>query len=904
MSSNEEDYNENDNSQAAKKRRVQRACDICRRKKIRCDGGQMPGYRCSNCIAYSFDCTYVEAAKKRGPSKGYVERLETRVEKLEKVLTKLYPNSDILKELDTVVDTDAWLIDYFPREADEKPDPNAPLVVRTPRHPCEIATHVVRKVAQTVDYQPDDDVSHILLADTIKRLNISDVDKDRFFGKSSGAMLVRAAMELKNEYTGRNDDLRRPILGAKREEFWTSPLWEHLSDHIAPASFIFPAEDLMTSLVNIYFEKVNILLPLLHRPSFEQSISEELHLRDDGFGTVLLLVCAVASRYSDDPRILLDGFETTLSTGGWKWFHQVQQVKRSVLAPPSLYDLQYYCLSVMFLQGASAPQQCWTLVGIGIRMAQDVGAHRRKRDNREDLTVTEELWKRGFWVLVSMDRMISSALGRPCAIQDEDLDIDFPIECDDEYWEHPDPAKRFKQPPNKPSYVTGFVVLLKLNQVLTIILRTIYSINKSKIVLGFVGKQWEQHIVVELDSALNKWVDSVPDHLRWDPDRENFKFLDQSAALYCTYYYIQILIHRSFIPAPRKPSPLSFPSLAICTNAARSCSHIVDVYRRRGLTAPPAIQVCAHPPLLCGTDPDSFLEIAVFTSGIVLLLNIWNGKRSGISSDPGREMDDVHKCMQCLRRCETRWTSAGRLWDIMYELASVGELPLPKASPPALSNKRDRDSDSPAASIVYATNSPTTSIPDGPRAVAGVRRAAAKTQTQTSMQPERHSPYPLPVYSNELGRLPVNSQRQSTGPAVAIHQQPFWGVDKGSSRSSVAPSYPPTAPPTSLPFDMELYNQMGFNYETVFTPGSSGSSIQTPYDGPPNGLSSMTIPPPLEMMAGQVGAGPGPNMHELIDTDSVSMWSNPPSGFDLDDWGTYLTNVSELTHGMNHAPPG
>ncbi len=39
-----------------------------------------------------------------------------------------------------------------------------------------------------------------------------------------------------------------------------------------------------------------------------------------------------------------------------------------------------------------------------------------------------------------------------------------------------------------------------------------YSINKSKILLGFVGQQWEQHIVAELDSALNKWVDSIPDH--------------------------------------------------------------------------------------------------------------------------------------------------------------------------------------------------------------------------------------------------------------------------------------------------------------------------------------------------------------------------------------------------------
>jgi hypothetical protein len=137
-----------------------------------------------------------------------------------------------------------------------------------------------------------------------------------------------------------------------------------------------------------------------------------------------------------------------------------------------------------------------------------------------------------------------------------------------------------------------------------------YSINKSKILLGFVGQQWEQHIVAELDSALNKWIDSIPDHrmpqltffhltlltdtiisVRWDPNREDHLFFSQSVSLYASYYHLQILIHRPFIPSPRNPSPLSFPSLAICTNAARSCSHVVEIHRKRGLRALSHVQV-------------------------------------------------------------------------------------------------------------------------------------------------------------------------------------------------------------------------------------------------------------------------------------------------------------------------
>ncbi len=77
------------------------------------------------------------------------------------------------------------------------------------------------------------------------------------------------------------------------------------------------------------------------------------------------------------------------------------------------------------------------MVGIGIRLAQDVGAHRKKVYNTPH-SVETELWKRAFWyilkislrgliidripdrVLVALDKVSSAALGRPCAIHDEE----------------------------------------------------------------------------------------------------------------------------------------------------------------------------------------------------------------------------------------------------------------------------------------------------------------------------------------------------------------------------------------------------------------------------------------------------------------------------------------------------
>ena len=54
-------------------------------------------------------------------------------------------------------------------------------------------------------------------------------------------------------------------------------------------------------------------------------------------------------------------------------------------------------------------------------------------------------------------------------------DLDLPVDCDDEYWDDPDPEKRFKQPANKPSSVTAFILYIKLHQILAFSLRTIVS---------------------------------------------------------------------------------------------------------------------------------------------------------------------------------------------------------------------------------------------------------------------------------------------------------------------------------------------------------------------------------------------------------------------------------------------
>lgn len=95
----------------------------------------------------------------------------------------------------------------------------------------------------------------------------------------------------------------------------------------------------MQTLIQEYFTEVNAYWPLLHLPSLKKDVEEELYLRDPGFASVLLCICAIGSRYIDDERVFLDG-RGERQTPGWKWFRQINVMRQSPWVTPSLYDLQ------------------------------------------------------------------------------------------------------------------------------------------------------------------------------------------------------------------------------------------------------------------------------------------------------------------------------------------------------------------------------------------------------------------------------------------------------------------------------------------------------------------------------------------------------------------------------------
>ncbi|KAL0576126.1 Gypsy retrotransposon integrase-like protein 1 [Marasmius crinis-equi] len=756
----------------------------------------MPGNVCSNCIMFDTECTHVLASsKKRGgpkpptqdtsrssdppgppsiapisfastpcpPPENTPESTSTHQELTETVLSASYifPNDlavahDIIFELATYARSleQQLAVTRISPSLAHNPDSHTNSSLGT--------EPLARPYASTASPSYDEEEEEVRVEDTavanpMKRLDIGiGTQGETYHGRTSDMVFIKSALSAKADYSSASSKDTNN-LDSKRPEFWETFPWQRLIPQPEP-SLHFPSPELISLLMGHFFEDYNIMFPLLHKPTFEKDIANGRHLIDVRFGLLLLSVCAIGSRYVDvnDPRVLAEGALDLSESGtskkhslGWKWYRQIgyRALEPDVFSSPDVCQLQLVVNCIMFLHPTSTPEMCWVLLGHGMRHALGVGAHRRSfLGGPGNPSTDRELWKRAFWGLVSLDIGMSAFLGRPRAITPAEYDIELPLECDDEYWDHPDPQHNFQQPSGKPSTMSNYIQGLKLMDIFGFMHQTIQTVRKPR---GTSVTEQEQIAVKEFDQALEEWIDNIPDHLRWSPHmhKENKFYFNQSCALHVNYYWVQIQIHRSFIQGrARRDKAMAFSSLAVCANAARSCSHVMALQAREGGLS----------------MPFPGMQMALFNAAIVLLLNIWRGKSVGITTDPAKELNDVYKCVNVLRTYEERWQISGRLCDILMELVSFSDLGA--ASSPFNNLKRPR--------------SPELSTGEPSQSESSFGTGASEPTYSGQQHWGEGSSSGLPLYTKDLGRLPLHGSTSDMF-GVDFHD-PSWASSQGS----------------------------------------------------------------------------------------------------------------------------
>ncbi|KAJ3913019.1 hypothetical protein F5877DRAFT_71911 [Lentinula edodes] len=606
-------------SATVKRKRALRACDQCFKRKESTTINLAFLVKCKVILGLSELVVKIIQRKKRGPKSKFYPRgsdaktLITTILSAQKTVV-IPKDESIVREM--LVEIASYARD-LERQLEQFSEQR---IQRSSASP-------VSKPSPLYDSQDEDEAHELLILQT-QTLRLDNALYNKHLGKSSHFMLLKTALNIRDEAgAGSNGVIE---VETEKSKSWSRAFWHRFPPEPVDPPYEFPEPDLLRKLIDLYFDKHHPIYPVLHRPSFERLVYvDNLHLTNRRFGAVVLVACALGSRLSDDPRTLYDGTQD-IRSAGWKYYGQFFYFQLQPMMLPGSYLLWEY--------------------------------DPRKIMKRMSSRFEEEQWRRAFWNLAATDLYMSIATGRPRSTREDDFDLELPPDCDDEYWEIPShPHLEYIQPIGKPSLMSYWHYFVKLLHIAGLVKDHLFTTRKSAL--------WENSppdgndkIVMELDSALNSWMDELPDHLKWDPHRSDDLLFSQS--------WVQIQLHKVFI----RPGPLNtgnFPSLAICTNAARSYIHILQACFAR-----PGMPLLPH------------YIAPTFIAAVILLINLWTSLRDKTRYDPRKDMADVYSCVDHLRAYEKRYEQAGRLHDVLEAVMSVSKMPPPSQKE---SLKRSRD---------------------------------------------------------------------------------------------------------------------------------------------------------------------------------------------------------------------
>ena len=116
--------------------------------------------------------------------------------------------------------------------------------------------------------------------------------------------------------------------------------------------------------------------------------------------------------------------------------------------------------------------------------------------------------KRCFWVAYDIDRVAAFILGRPVGIPDDAIDVELPLDVDDEYISPGGLLRQPRDPANEPlTNMSGAIHAIKLRKLWSKISSQVYPTTNRN------GRAWDETTIMHLRQELEQWRASSPDRL-------------------------------------------------------------------------------------------------------------------------------------------------------------------------------------------------------------------------------------------------------------------------------------------------------------------------------------------------------------------------------------------------------
>ncbi|KAI1813963.1 N-terminal binuclear Zn cluster-containing protein [Poronia punctata] len=585
-----------DDVNEAKRRRIARACDMCRKKKIKCDG-KMPA--CTHCINYKTDCVFTQVEKKRSPPKGakYIEGLENRLLRMESLLrlSGLLGDGDEATDLATLEkrlaeknrqSKHASHASHISQASQSSPTSeyqatsppegagSTPQSAFTSPGPTGDRNNR-RETTPPSDGHSEEEVA--ALSEMMCSLVTNQQGETRYIGSSSGfSIFSPKGIQWVNEKTGDSSFERMISEVSVDDNKWN--LWkpEIFGDLFRRPIFRpLPSKAEALSLLKDYFENFNCIFPLFHQPTFMHLVERQYSANPyEGSGWWASLNCAFAIAHR--LRVMSNLVPQEEDEKAWAYIKNAMGVfSELTMRNTDLLSVQALLGIALFMQGTPNPQPSFVLVAAAIRLSHSIGLH--KRGTGFNLNPIEiEQRKRVFWIAYMLDKDLCLRSGRPPAQDDDDMNVELP---------DADPADHIGNIPlaNGKGKMNLFRVMCELSVIQSSIYKRLYSTKATKLSDGELLQT-----IGELDKQLETWKDNID--IDYRPEHEikasHTPLILHIAMLHFSYYNALTTIHRMSIHHgfwtsrlanyaiqglnARPLNPRVFSSAALCASAARA----------------------------------------------------------------------------------------------------------------------------------------------------------------------------------------------------------------------------------------------------------------------------------------------------------------------------------------------
>ncbi|QLQ78940.1 hypothetical protein HG537_0B02870 [Torulaspora globosa] len=524
-----------------KRRRVTRACDECRKKKVKCDG-QQP---CIHCTVYSYECTYNQPTKRNGTSIPVSTQQSPSV-KWVRQAGSFNPNgstngsiSTTKKQASRESKLQAQISKYktlFHEIMPDLPDIDS----------LDLPTfiQIFRNFSSNSQYPSS------ILQDTIKEYHLIANDATPCSSKTTTP---------DGSSTGSNSLVSTDVV-----ESVDGSIQSQMGREI---KIILPPKPIALQFLTNVWEHCCVLLRFYHRPSFIKQF-DELYETDPQNYThdqmqflplcySTMAVGALFSKSMNDPKHST-GQNTDRELGssdenqneesscsrdkfledeGYKYFIAARKLI-DITNARDLNSIQTILMLIVFLQCSARLSTCYAYIGVAMRSALREGLHRSLTLESGFTPIEIEMRKRLFYSIHKLDIYVNAMLGLPRSLSPEDFDQTLPIELLDE-----NITEEGYFPEDQNNVLSSASIAnqhTKLIMILDVIVRKLYPTKKTNNLIS-------HDVVTDLEMKLREWLDGLPPELipgRKDVPKE---YETANKLLHLSFFHVQLILYRPFI---------------------------------------------------------------------------------------------------------------------------------------------------------------------------------------------------------------------------------------------------------------------------------------------------------------------------------------------------------------------